>query len=51
MKNERMKNKEWTMRITEILNQRRRRIRRNIEAMRLRRIRRHTRPSYTYCMN
>lgn len=46
-----MKNKEWTMRITEILNQRRRRIRRNIEAMRLRRIRRNTRPSYTYCMN
>ncbi len=39
------------MKLIEILRQRRRRIRRNIEAMRLRRIRRHTRPGYTHCMN
>ncbi len=39
------------MRLSEKLCQRRRRIRRNIEAMRLRRIRRYTRPGYTHCMN
>ena len=39
------------MRLTEILRQRRRRIRRHIEAVRLKRIRRHTRPGYTHCMN
>lgn len=39
------------MKLIETLRQRRQRIRRNIEAMRLRRIRRHTRPGYTYCMN
>ena len=39
------------MKLIETLQQRRQRIRRNIEAMRLRRIRRHTRPGYTHCMN
>lgn len=39
------------MKLTEILRQRRRRIRRHLEAARLRRVRRHTRPGYTYCMN
>ena len=39
------------MKLIEILRKRRRRIRRNIEAVRLRRIRRHTRPGYTHCMN
>lgn len=39
------------MKLIETLRQRRRRIRRNIEAARLRRIRRHTRPGYTHCMN
>ena len=39
------------MKLIETLRQRQLRIRRNIEAMRLRRIRRHTRPGYTHCMN
>lgn len=39
------------MKLLEKLRQRRRRIRRNIEAIRLKRIRRHTHPSYTHCMN
>lgn len=39
------------MKLIETLQQRQLRIRRNIEAMRLRRIRRHTRPGYTHCMN
>lgn len=39
------------MKLTEIFQQRRQRIRRDIEAMRLRRIRSHTRPGYTHCMN
>lgn len=39
------------MKLIETLQQRRQRIRRNIEAVRLRRIRRHTRPGYTHCMN
>ena len=39
------------MKLIEALRQRQLRIRRNIEAMRLRRIRRHTRPGYTHCMN
>lgn len=39
------------MKLLEVLRQRRRRIRRNIEAIRLKRIRRHTQPGYTHCMN
>ena len=39
------------MKLSDTLRQRRRRIRRRIEAARLRRIRRHTRPGYTRCMN
>lgn len=39
------------MRFLEILRQRRRRIRRHLEAVRLKRIRRHTQPGYTHCMN
>ena len=39
------------MKLIEALRLRQLRIRRNIEAMRLRRIRRHTRPGYTHCMN
>lgn len=39
------------MKLIETLRQRQLRIRRNIEAVRLRRIRRHTRPGYTHCMN
>ena len=39
------------MKLIETLRQRQLRIRRNIEAARLRRIRRHTRPGYTHCMN
>ncbi len=39
------------MKLLEILRQRRRRVRRNLEAIRLKRIRRHTQPGYTHCMN
>ncbi len=39
------------MKLAEILDRHSRRIRRNLEAMRLQRIRRNTRPDYTHCMN